>query len=258
MFVKFIQAETGARVQIKGRGSGFLENDTGRESDEPMHISVVAPTDDQIQRAKMLADDLLMVLRIEYDKARSSGNQGGGGVYQGQGNYGGGQQAQAGGDPYAGGYQQQGGAADASQAQAAAATGVQPGEGSSAEAWEQYRAYVLFGNIHHRADITSLATGRLTATTSTTRSSRLGRRRRCRPRAARRHESVTETGDESGAEHPTVSQCTRPSWPGLACARGIYNHTSISICHVPTSTLDNGRLLDKSKPRAIAYMIPYA
>ncbi|RSH83373.1 uncharacterized protein EHS24_007053 [Apiotrichum porosum] len=141
MFVKFIQAETGARVQIKGRGSGFLENDTGRESDEPMHISVVAPTDDQIQRAKMLADDLLMVLRIEYDKARSSGNQGGGGVYQGQGNYGGGQQAQAGGDPYAGGYQQQGGAADASQAQAAAATGAQPGEGSSAEAWEQYRAY---------------------------------------------------------------------------------------------------------------------
>lgn len=70
MFVKYIQAETGARVQIKGRGSGFIENDTGRESDEAMHISIVAPTDEQIQRAKILADDLLMVLRIEYDKAR--------------------------------------------------------------------------------------------------------------------------------------------------------------------------------------------
>lgn len=77
MFVKYIQAETGARVQIKGRGSGFIENDTGRESDEAMHISIVAPTDDQIQRAKILADDLLMVLRIEYDKAR--------GVYTGSG-----------------------------------------------------------------------------------------------------------------------------------------------------------------------------
>lgn len=41
MFVKFIQAETGARVQIKGRGSGFMESDTGQESNDPMHISIV-------------------------------------------------------------------------------------------------------------------------------------------------------------------------------------------------------------------------
>jgi hypothetical protein len=40
MFVKYIQAETGTRVQIKGLGSGFYENDTGRESEEPMHINV--------------------------------------------------------------------------------------------------------------------------------------------------------------------------------------------------------------------------
>ncbi len=40
MFVKYIQAETGARVQIKGIGSGFMETDTGRESDEPMHINI--------------------------------------------------------------------------------------------------------------------------------------------------------------------------------------------------------------------------
>jgi hypothetical protein len=40
IFVKHIQAETGARVQIKGRGSGFMETDTGRESDEPMHINI--------------------------------------------------------------------------------------------------------------------------------------------------------------------------------------------------------------------------
>ncbi|KWU42296.1 hypothetical protein RHOSPDRAFT_21468, partial [Rhodotorula sp. JG-1b] len=40
MFVKYIQNETGTRVQIKGQGSGYIETDTGRESDEPMHISV--------------------------------------------------------------------------------------------------------------------------------------------------------------------------------------------------------------------------
>ena len=40
MFVKYIQAETGTRVQIKGLGSGFIENDTGREAEEPMHVFI--------------------------------------------------------------------------------------------------------------------------------------------------------------------------------------------------------------------------
>ena len=40
MFVKHIQSETGTRVQIKGQGSGFYEQDTGREGDDLMHISI--------------------------------------------------------------------------------------------------------------------------------------------------------------------------------------------------------------------------
>src|SRR5438477_5798714 len=39
-YVKHIQQETRCRVQIKGRGSGFLEHGTGRESDEPMYLHV--------------------------------------------------------------------------------------------------------------------------------------------------------------------------------------------------------------------------
>ena len=42
MFVKYIQQETGARVQIKGQGSGFVDQETGRESDEPMHIHITS------------------------------------------------------------------------------------------------------------------------------------------------------------------------------------------------------------------------
>ena len=38
LFVKYIQHETRVRVQIKGRGSGYLEGDTGRELQETMHI----------------------------------------------------------------------------------------------------------------------------------------------------------------------------------------------------------------------------
>lgn len=39
-YVKHIQNETGCRVQIKGRGSGFFEHSTGVESDEPMYLHV--------------------------------------------------------------------------------------------------------------------------------------------------------------------------------------------------------------------------
>jgi hypothetical protein len=40
MFVKYIQQETGTRVQIKGLGSGFVDQETGQEHDEPMYIHV--------------------------------------------------------------------------------------------------------------------------------------------------------------------------------------------------------------------------
>ncbi|THV86981.1 hypothetical protein D6D29_01099 [Aureobasidium pullulans] len=39
-YVKHIQQETRCRVQIKGRGSGFMEHDTGHESDESMYLHV--------------------------------------------------------------------------------------------------------------------------------------------------------------------------------------------------------------------------
>ena len=39
-YVKHIQQETRCRVQIKGRGSGFMEQGTGQESDEAMYLHV--------------------------------------------------------------------------------------------------------------------------------------------------------------------------------------------------------------------------
>lgn len=39
-YVKHIQQETGCRVQIKGRGSGYLEASTNHESDEAMFLHV--------------------------------------------------------------------------------------------------------------------------------------------------------------------------------------------------------------------------
>ncbi|THH15244.1 hypothetical protein EW146_g5203 [Bondarzewia mesenterica] len=70
MFVKYIQQETGTRVQIKGQGSGFIDQETGRESDEPMHIHITGPDDGQVARAKVLTEDLLEVVRSEHAKVK--------------------------------------------------------------------------------------------------------------------------------------------------------------------------------------------
>ena len=39
-YVKHIQQETNTKVQLKGKGSGFLEQATGEESNEPLYINI--------------------------------------------------------------------------------------------------------------------------------------------------------------------------------------------------------------------------
>lgn len=79
LFVKHIQQETSARVQIKGQGSGFIENDTGRESDEPMHVHISGMEQIMVDQAKELAEDLLVVVREEWGKAKAVMDQYSGG-----------------------------------------------------------------------------------------------------------------------------------------------------------------------------------
>ncbi|KDQ60163.1 hypothetical protein JAAARDRAFT_597776 [Jaapia argillacea MUCL 33604] len=67
-FVKYIQQETGTRVQIKGLGSGFVNQETGREEEVPMYIHVTGPDEGQVARAKVLTEDLLEVVKQEHGK----------------------------------------------------------------------------------------------------------------------------------------------------------------------------------------------
>ncbi|KAG6852595.1 hypothetical protein C0991_010720 [Blastosporella zonata] len=67
-FVKYIQAETSTRVQIKGLGSGFLDQETGQEEPIPLYIHITGPEEAQVARAKVLTDDLLLVVRQEHAK----------------------------------------------------------------------------------------------------------------------------------------------------------------------------------------------
>ncbi|ROV95080.1 hypothetical protein VSDG_05816 [Cytospora chrysosperma] len=81
-YVKHIQQETGCRVQIKGQGSGYIENSTGREAEEPMYLHVAGPDPKMVQQAKELCEDLLANVTEQYEefKSRPPRNNYGGGA----------------------------------------------------------------------------------------------------------------------------------------------------------------------------------
>lgn len=71
-YVKHIQQETGCRVQIKGKGSGFMEHSTGQESDEPMYLHVAGPQPEQVKKAKDLCESLLESVRANYERFKAN------------------------------------------------------------------------------------------------------------------------------------------------------------------------------------------
>lgn len=108
--MKHIQQETGCRVQIKGRGSGYLEGATNRESDEDMYLHVAyvqatflsrdacmllltshsGPDAGMVEKAKELCEDLVANVKEQYDEFKSRppryndrGGQHGGDRYRG-------------------------------------------------------------------------------------------------------------------------------------------------------------------------------
>ncbi|KAI0443173.1 hypothetical protein F4803DRAFT_561829 [Xylaria telfairii] len=94
-YVKHIQQETGCRVQIKGRGSGYLEASTNRESEDDMYLHVAGPDPNMVEKAKELCEDLVGKVKEEYEEFKTRpprqhyGGHGGGGGGGGGGGYGG-------------------------------------------------------------------------------------------------------------------------------------------------------------------------
>ncbi|MCJ1481624.1 hypothetical protein MMC06_001783 [Schaereria dolodes] len=153
-YVKHIQQETRCRVQIKGRGSGFMEQGTGQESDEAMYLHVAGPDPREVQHAKELCEDLLGNVKEQYERFKEqpppqrgygSGSYGQG-DRQGYGGYSGG---------YGGGYggQQSPSALSAMTPSAQAAPGPPgaPGAGSSTDYGAQYAQYYGTGQDPYAA-----------------------------------------------------------------------------------------------------------
>ncbi|KAF4987470.1 hypothetical protein FGRMN_10335, partial [Fusarium graminum] len=82
-YVKHIQQETGCRVQIKGRGSGYLEAATNHESDEDMFLHVTGPDANMVEKASELCQDLIANVKEQYEEFKSRPPRYGGDRYGG-------------------------------------------------------------------------------------------------------------------------------------------------------------------------------
>ncbi|KAJ3220346.1 hypothetical protein HDU67_000013 [Dinochytrium kinnereticum] len=107
-YMKHVQQETGCRVFLKGKGSGYESQTFSSNSDEALHLEITGPNDDALEKAKGLCEDLIRTVREEFERAKMPAMYppyGYGYPAQGQGQYGtaapGGEYAAAAADPYA-------------------------------------------------------------------------------------------------------------------------------------------------------------
>lgn len=66
--VKHVQNETGCKVQVKGRGTGFLERETGKEDDSPMYLHIVGNDPEKIAMARTMCEDLIVSVSEQIDE----------------------------------------------------------------------------------------------------------------------------------------------------------------------------------------------
>ncbi|KAL1538781.1 protein RIK isoform X1 [Salvia divinorum] len=71
-YVNHIMNETGATVSLRGQRSGFAENEQSEETQQPLHLFLSSNDAKYLERAKLLAENLLDTICAEFGSSRIS------------------------------------------------------------------------------------------------------------------------------------------------------------------------------------------
>lgn len=70
--MKHIQTQTGCKVHLRGRGSGYVELGSTEEVTDGLHLYITSLRKEEVEQAKVLAQDLIQHVKKEVEATNAA------------------------------------------------------------------------------------------------------------------------------------------------------------------------------------------